>query len=67
MTGEFTDASGSRFERVNLAGSRIHGALLIDTKVTDSWVHSLDISGDIQSLVVNGVEVAEYVLSLIHI
>ncbi|MGZ4756760.1 MAG: DinB family protein [Acidimicrobiia bacterium] len=61
MTSEIRDLSGSRFERVNLAGSRIHGAFLIGTKVTDAFVHSLDVSGDIQSLVVNGVQVAEYV------
>jgi hypothetical protein len=29
--------------------------------VTDAWVHSLDLSGNIQSLVVNGVEVSGYV------
>ena len=29
--------------------------------MSDAWVHSLDISGDVRSLVVNGVEVAGYV------
>ncbi len=61
MAGEIRDLSGLRFEHVNLAASRVHGAFLIDTKVTGAWVHSLDVSGDIQSLVVNGVEVADYV------
>ena len=61
MGGDIRDLSGSRFEQVNLAESRIHGAFLIHTKVTDAWVHSLDVSGNIQSLVVNGVEVAGYV------
>lgn len=61
MAGAIRDLSGSRFEHVNLAGSRIHGAYLINTKVTDAWVHSLDLSGDVQSLLVNGVEVAGYV------
>jgi hypothetical protein len=46
---------------LNLAGTRVHGAFLVDTKVTDAWVHSLDLSGNIQSLVANGVEVAGYV------
>jgi hypothetical protein len=61
MAGEIRDVSGTRFEQVNLSGTRVHGAFLIDTKVTDAWVHSLDLSGNIQSLVVNGVEVAGYV------
>ena len=61
MAGEIRDLSGTRFEQVNLSGTRVHGAFFIDTKVTDAWVHSLDLSGNIQSLVVNGVEVAGYV------
>ncbi len=61
MAGEIRDVSGRRFEHVNLSGTRVHGAFLIATKVTDAWVHSLDLSGNIQSLVVNGVEVATYV------
>jgi DinB superfamily len=61
MAGEIRDVSGARFDQVNLSGTRVHGAFLIDTKVTDAWVHSLDLSGNIQSLVVNGVEVAGYV------
>src|SRR5829696_1031242 len=61
MAGEIRDLSGARFEQVNLAGSRVHGAFLINTKVTGAWVHSLDVSGEVQSLVVNGVEVAGYV------
>jgi DinB superfamily len=61
MADQIRDVSGSRFEQVNLSRTRIHGAFLVDTKVTDAWVHSLDLSGNIQSLVVNGVEVAGYV------
>jgi hypothetical protein len=61
MAGEDGDVSGMRFEGVNLSGTRVHGAFLIDTKVTDAWVDSLDLSGNIRSLVVNGVEVAGYV------
>jgi hypothetical protein len=61
MTADIRDLSGGRFEQVNLSRARVHGAFLIDTKVTDVWVHSLDLSGNIQSLVVNGVEVAGYV------
>jgi len=61
MTGEFRDLSESRFEHLNLAGSRIHGAILSRTRVTGAWVDSLDVSGDIRSLVVNGVEVSGFV------
>ncbi|HZT66859.1 MAG TPA: DinB family protein [Acidimicrobiales bacterium] len=61
MTAEIRDLSGRRFEQVNLSRTRVHGAFLIGTKVTDAWVQSLDLSGNIQSLVVNGVEVAGYV------
>lgn len=61
MAGEIRDVSGTRFEHLNLSGTRVHGAFLVDTKVTGAWVHSLDLSGEIQSLVVNGVEVAGYV------
>jgi DinB superfamily len=61
MAGDIRDLSGRRFEQVNLAGSRVHGAFLVNTKVTSAWVHSLEVSGDVQSLVVNGVEVAEFV------
>jgi DinB superfamily len=61
MANEIRDVSGSRFEHVNLSGTRVHGAFLVGTKVTGAWVHSLDLSGNIRSLVVNGVEVADYV------
>lgn len=61
MAGKIRDVSGTRFDQVDLSGTRVHGAFLIDTRVTDAWVQSLDLSGDIQSLVVNGVEVAGYV------
>ncbi len=61
MAGEITDLSGARFEHVNLTGTRVHGAFLVGTRVTGAVVHSLDLSGEIQSLLVNGVEVAGYV------
>ena len=63
MVGEIRDVSGRRFRHLNLSKTRVRGAFLVDTKVTDAWVHSLDLSGNIQSLVVNGVEVADYVQS----
>jgi hypothetical protein len=61
MASEPLDVCGRRFEQVLLSGTRVHGAFLVDTKVTNAWVQSLDLSGTIQSLIVNGVEVAGYV------
>ena len=61
MADQIRDLRGTRLEQVDLTASRVHGAFLVRTKVTDAWVHSLDLSGNIQSLVVNGVEVADYV------
>lgn len=60
---EFTDQDlqGSRFHRVDLSGSRLRDVGLRDVKVVDSHVDGLDISGYVDSLVVNGVEVAGYV------
>jgi hypothetical protein len=60
---ELTDAdwSGSRFLRVDLSGSRWHGVMLQNVKITDAWVHDVDISGDIRRLVVNEVDVTDFV------
>ncbi len=61
MADQLRDLRGSRFEQVDLTDSRFHGAFLVRTRLTDAWVHSLEVSGNVQSLVVNGVEVADYV------
>ena len=60
---ELTDAdwTGSRMLRVDLSGSRWHGVMLQDVKITDAWVHDVDISGDIRRLVVNEVDVTDFV------
>ena len=60
---EFTDADlkGSRFWRVDLSGSRFHDVGLRDVKVTDTFVHNMEISGAIGRLVVNGVDVSTFV------
>jgi hypothetical protein len=55
------DLQGSRFHRVDLSGSRLRDVGLRDVKVVDSHVDGLDISGYVDSLVVNGVEVAGFV------
>lgn len=61
MADEFAEISGARVEGLDLSRTRLHGAVFVDTKVTDAWVQSLEVSGDIRSLVVNGVEIADYV------
>jgi DinB superfamily len=61
---EHTDESlrDSRFVRVDLSGSRLHGVLLHNVKITDAWVHDVEISCELaSSLVVNGVDVSDYV------
>ncbi len=61
MDDQRHDFRGTRIEHVDLTDSHLHGAFLVRTRVTNAWVHSLDLSGTIESLVVNGVEVADYV------
>ncbi|MEY2424253.1 MAG: hypothetical protein QOI95_4320 [Acidimicrobiaceae bacterium] len=60
---EFTDddLQGSRFWRVNLSGSRWHGVLLQNVKITDTWVNNVEISGLIGTLKVNDVDVSAFV------
>jgi hypothetical protein len=60
---EFTDADlkGSRFWRVDLSGSRFHDVGLRDVKITDTFVHNLEISGVVGRLVVNEVDVSAFV------
>lgn len=55
------DLTGSRFQRVDLSGTRIRSAFLRDVVVTDAWVEGVRIEGDVVSLLVNGVDVAAYV------
>jgi hypothetical protein len=60
---EFTDddLQGSRFRRVDLSGSRWHGVMFQNVKITDAWINNLDISGLIGTLTVNGVDVSTFV------
>jgi hypothetical protein len=55
------DLRGARFRRVDLSGSRWHGVMLQNVKITDTWVNNLDISGLIGTLIVNGVDVSSFV------
>jgi hypothetical protein len=55
------DLQNSRFVRVDLSGTRMHGVMLQNVKITDAWVNNVDISCGMGSLVVNGVDVSDYV------
>lgn len=60
---DFTDADlkGSRFWRVDLSGSRLHGVMFQNVKITDAWVNNVDLSGLVGRLVVNEVDVTAFV------
>ena len=60
---ELTDADlqGSRFWRVDLSGSRLHGVVLQNVRITDAWVDDVDLSGRIRRLIVNEVDVTDFV------
>jgi uncharacterized protein YjbI with pentapeptide repeats len=48
---------GVRVENVDMSGVRLHGVDLEGAKLTDTFLVNADISGDIEGLVLNGVEV----------
>jgi hypothetical protein len=51
----------SKFLRVDLSGSRLHGVMLQNVKITDAFVNNVDISCLLGNLVVNEVDVSPYV------
>jgi hypothetical protein len=55
------DLQNSRFTRVDLSGSRLHGVMLQNVKITDAWVNNVEISCLLGRLVVNDVDVTAYV------
>jgi hypothetical protein len=55
------DLRGARFRRVDLSGSRWHGVMLQNVKITDTWVNNVEISGLIGTLKVNDVDVSAFV------
>ncbi len=60
---EYTDEDlqSSRFLRVDLSGTRLHGVMLQNVKITDAWVNNVEISCLLGSLIVNEVDVSGYV------
>lgn len=52
---------GARFEVKDLTGARFVDCDLSGVKVVDSWLVDVDVSGYVSNLVVNGVDVTEFV------
>lgn len=47
-----------RIEDADFTRARLHAPNFEEVKITDAWLHNADISGDIEGLLLNGVEVA---------
>ncbi len=56
-----SNSGGGRVEHLNLSGRHVHGLNLDGAKVTDALLCDADVSGDIEGLRINGVEVAPLV------
>jgi uncharacterized protein YdhG (YjbR/CyaY superfamily) len=53
--------SGARIEDADFSGARLHAPNFEGAKITDAWFSGADISGDLEGLRLNGVEVAPLV------
>jgi uncharacterized protein YjbI with pentapeptide repeats len=53
--------SGARVEDADFTGARMHAPNFEGVKMTDAWFYGADISGDLEGLRLNGVEVAPLV------
>ena len=53
--------SGARVEDADFSGARLHAPNFEGAKITDAWFYGADISGDLEGLRLNGVEVAPLV------
>src|SRR5947199_10769116 len=52
---------GARIEDADFAGARLHAPNFEGAKITDGWFYGADISGNLEGLRLNGVEVAPLV------
>jgi DinB superfamily/Pentapeptide repeats (8 copies) len=57
MTDERQFPRGSRVDNLDVSGVHLHGANLEGAKLTDASLYGADISGDIEGLRVNGVDI----------
>ncbi|HZU11606.1 MAG TPA: DinB family protein [Chloroflexota bacterium] len=55
------DFRGERLDDADFSRARLHSPNFEDARITDGWLHNADISGYIDGLRVNGVEVAPLV------
>lgn len=55
------DFRGERLDDADFSGARVHSPNLEGTRITDGWLRNADISGYIDGLRVNGIEVAPLV------
>ena len=53
--------SGARIEDADFSGARMHAPNFEGAKLTDAWFHGADISGDLEGLRLNGIDVAPLV------
>ncbi|GAA4090966.1 DinB family protein [Nonomuraea soli] len=56
-----TDITGARFTRADLSGSSLHDCDLRKVRISSSWLSDVSLSGVIDNLVVNDVDVTAYV------
>jgi hypothetical protein len=57
------DLAGARFEDLDLSRSRLHAPNFEGSRITDAWLVNADISGDLEGLRLNGVEVGPLVMA----
>jgi len=55
--------AGARIEDADFSGARLHAPDFAGAKITDAWFRGADISGDLEGLRLNGVEVAPLVMA----
>ena len=61
MTPEPLDFHERRIEDADFTRARLHAPSFEEAKITDGWFYNADISGDIEGLRLNGVEIAPLV------
>lgn len=54
---------GARLEDIDFSTARLHAPNFEGAKLTDAWFYDADISGDLEGLRLNGVEVAPLVVA----
>jgi DinB superfamily/Pentapeptide repeats (9 copies) len=57
------DLSGARVEDADFSNARLHAPNFEGARITDAWFYNADISGDLEGLRLNGIEVAPLVES----